>query len=120
MDMTSDARIAEAMNRVLEAERAAGIAIAECERKMQALHEQARQTHRTILERAQQRIVALHARAEHRLERRAAQILSSREAPAARGGQAVDEAWLQAAIEVVMERITGAGRDQLDATRDGI
>lgn len=112
MDMTYDARVADAMNRVLKAERTARAAIADCELKMQASLEQARQVRRTILERAQQRSVALHARAERSLERRTAQILGQREVPEPAAAQVVDGARLQAAIEGVMERLTGATGDE--------
>jgi hypothetical protein len=62
-DVRYDASVAGAMNRVLEAERAAQSAIADFELQMHASLEQARQRRRTILERAHERIMALHARA---------------------------------------------------------
>jgi hypothetical protein len=71
---SADALVAAAMDRTLEAERAAQAAIAECERQSAELLERARQQRRIILERAQARIVTIHARAAASLERQAAQI----------------------------------------------
>jgi CRISPR type IV-associated protein Csf3 len=68
----ADALVARAMDRTLEAERAAQAAIAECERQSAEVLERARQQRRTVLERAQARIVALHTRAARNLARQAA------------------------------------------------
>lgn len=68
----ADALVARAMDRTLEAERAAQAAIAECERQTAEVLERARQQRRTVLECAQARIVALHTRAARNLVRKAA------------------------------------------------
>jgi hypothetical protein len=112
MEMTDDVRVADAMNRVLEAERAARAAIADCELRMQASLEQARQVRRSILERAQQRIAALHTRAARSLEPRTARVLGQHEPPDFASARVVDSAQLRAAIEGLIERITGAARDE--------
>ena len=70
----ADALVARAMDRTLEAERAAQAAMAVCERETAELLERARQQRRIILERAQARIVAIHTRAARNLERQAARI----------------------------------------------
>jgi vacuolar-type H+-ATPase subunit H len=114
MDLPYDARVAGAMNRVLEAERAAQSAIADCERKVQALLEQARQRRRTILERAHDRIMALHSRATRSLERQTAHILGRpREASHPALVQGAEDARLHAALERLVERLTGASEDEL-------
>lgn len=111
MDSSYDARVAHGMNRVLEAERSAREAVAEYELKMQALLEQARQRRRNILERAQKRIMAVHVRATRSLEQRTAELLERREAPGA--AQAVDGGRLHAAIDRLLERLTGGGEDEI-------
>lgn len=107
MDLSYDARVANAMNRVLEAERSARAAVADCESQMQALMEQARQQRRNILERAQKRVLALHARSAQSVARRAERILGPGETASV--GQPVDRARLRAAIERLLERLTAAG-----------
>jgi nucleoside-triphosphatase THEP1 len=113
MDLPYDADVASAMNRVLEAERAARAAIVDCESKMQVSLEQARQERRTILERAQKLIMALHERAARSLERQTAQILGQHEPPGLVAAQVVDSARLQAAIDHLLERLTGSAEDEL-------
>lgn len=105
MDSSYDARVADGMNRVLEAERNARGAIANCELQNRVLLEQARQQRRNILERAQKRIMALHVRSARALERRTAQILGQRETQGA--AQVMDSARLMAAIDKLLERLTG-------------
>ncbi len=106
-----DARVAGAMDRVLEAERAARSAIADCEREVQAPLEQARQQRRTILERAHDRIMALHARAARSLDERIADMLSkTHRAPGLATAQRTDDARLHAALEGLVERLTRRGR----------
>src|SRR5271165_4158320 len=114
MDLPYDAQVAGAMNRVLDAERAAQSAIADCERKMLALLEQARQRRRTILEHAHDRIMALHSRATRSLERQTAQILARpRVAPDPALAQGAEDARLHAALEKLVERLTGAAQDEI-------
>jgi vacuolar-type H+-ATPase subunit H len=107
-----DTRIAHAIDRVLEAERAAQSAIADCEQQGQESLEGARQQRRAILERAQQRIVALHTRAARALEQRLAQV---REQQARRVAGAVaqttDTARMLGAIEKLVDRLLSADEE---------
>jgi hypothetical protein len=97
------------MDRVLEAERNAQLAIADCEQRMQDALENARQQRRTILERAHARIVALQVRAARALELRTARIREQQEKPAGEGAaQDQDRAQLRAAIDRLIERLTHA------------
>lgn len=64
--------VADAINRVLEAERATAAAIAAAQASAEARLEAARDQRRRILERARERIVRLHERAQARLELRLA------------------------------------------------
>jgi regulator of protease activity HflC (stomatin/prohibitin superfamily) len=63
-----DARIADAIDRVLEAEHATLAAIAEAQTAAQASIEAAREARRIILEKARKRILQLHQRAQRRLD----------------------------------------------------
>jgi vacuolar-type H+-ATPase subunit H len=97
---------AQAIDRVLQAEQAAQSAIADCEKQGRESLELARQQRRTILERAQQRIVALHTRAARGLEQRLAQIreLQARRV-AGTVAQTTDGARMQAATEKLVDRL---------------
>lgn len=64
-----DAEIAQAIDRVLAAEREAAGAIEAAQREAEALIEHARAERRRLLERARQRSARLHAAAQSRLER---------------------------------------------------
>jgi len=98
-----------AMDRVLQAERDALAVVAECERLSAAELEQARQRRRTILERTQARIVALHARAAQALERRAAEILERHlRSATAEVEQLADPQRRQVALERLVARLTTA------------
>lgn len=107
VELRYDARVAGAMNRVLEAERSAQSAVADCEQRMLASLEHARQQRRTILERAHGRIMALQARVAHTLEQRTSQIREQyRGALEGAAAQSADRALLRAAIERLVERLT--------------
>ena len=102
-----DDAIARAMNSVLESESAARAAVAECERSCAEVLEQARQQRRSILDRAQSRIVALHARAARRLEIQAADLTEQRrKAAALMAEQLSDPARRRTAIERLAARLT--------------
>ena len=106
-DLPYDAQAAAAMNRVLAAEQAARIAIAECDQQQQESLELARQQRRAILERARTRITALHQRAAHALGERAAQVLERRAQPTGPGTAPADVGeHLQAALQRLLERLT--------------
>ncbi len=113
LELRYDARVAEAMNRVLEAERSAQSAIADCERQSQESLERARAQRRAILERARERILALHARAAHATEQRTAQIRErGARAPDSSDAPGAGDARLRAAIGSLAERLTRAGEDE--------
>jgi hypothetical protein len=65
---TSDAAVADAMNRVLAAESEAAAAIATAQSEAEALIEAARSRRRQILDTARRRTSRLHARAQARLQ----------------------------------------------------
>ena len=105
----SEVAATAAMDRVLQAERDALAAMAECERLSATELEQARQRRRTLLERTQARIVALHARAAQALERRAAGILERHlRSTTAEVEQLADPERRQAALERLAARLTTA------------
>jgi ATPase subunit of ABC transporter with duplicated ATPase domains len=105
----SEVAATAAMDRVLQAERHALAALAECERLSAAELEQARQRRRTILEHTQARIVALHARAAQALERRAAEILERHlRSATAEVEQLADPERRRAALERLAARLTTA------------
>lgn len=108
-DSPSEVAATAAMDRVLQAERDALAAVAECERLSAAGLEEARRERRTILERTQARIVALHARAAQALERRAAEILERHlRSATAEVEQLADPGRRQAALERLAARLTTA------------
>jgi hypothetical protein len=72
MDESLEAQVARAIDRVLESEQLASAAIAECERECAAAIEEARAARRSILDRARQRIITLHARCNQIIEQRLA------------------------------------------------
>jgi len=108
-----DRRVAQAIDRVLEVERAAQAAVAECKTTGQALLEQARQQRRNILQRAHDRIVALHTRAARAFEQRVAQVRDQHGRPGAGAfAQRDDPARLRAAIEKLADRLIGIGDEE--------
>ena len=101
------AGVARAMDRVLQAERAAQAAVAECERICADILERARQQGRATLERAQMRIVALHARAAKGLDLRAAALTEERrKAAAVAVAELSDSNRRSAALERLAARLT--------------
>ena len=65
---TPDTRVADAINRVLDAEQATAAAIADAQSAAQASVEAAREARRLILEKARERVLQLHDRAQRRLD----------------------------------------------------
>jgi len=107
-----------AMDRILQAEREALAAVAECERLSAAELEQARQRRRTILERTQARIVSLHARAVQTLGRRGAEILEKHlRSATAEAEQLADPGRRRAALERLAARLTTIEGPQPGAPR---
>jgi vacuolar-type H+-ATPase subunit H len=107
-----DMRVAQAIDRVLDVERAAQFAIAECEKQGQELLEHARQQRRDILARAHNRIVALHVRAARAFEQQVAQIREHHGRPVVGTlAQHADPASLQAAIGRLADRLIGSDEE---------
>ena len=101
---TPDTRIADAINRVLEAEQTAALAIAAAQAEAQAQIEAARETRRVLLETARQRIVRLHECTQAHLEARL-DSLDSEDAAAARDAGAIEAVATQA-LAAVAARLT--------------
>jgi hypothetical protein len=98
---------ARAIDRVLAAERDAQAAVAACERVGSEVLEAARQSARSIVERAQARAVALHGRAAEKLELCAAALMEQRMKSAAEAVRELsDPARLGVALERVAARLT--------------
>jgi hypothetical protein len=113
-EVRDDMRVAHAIDRVLEAERAAQSAIAECEKQCQESLERARQERRTILERTHERVVALHTKAARALELRNTQLREQQgQAVATAGTQHDDHARAQAALEKLADWLTGDGNEEI-------
>ncbi|MGO9933408.1 MAG: hypothetical protein ACLPV8_16580 [Steroidobacteraceae bacterium] len=112
-DVPYDTRIARAIDRVLEVERDARSAIADCEKQGRELMERARQQRRHIADRAHDRIVALHTRAARALKQQVAQVREQHGRPVSGGfGQGADHAHMQAALEKLADRLIGAGSEE--------
>ncbi len=104
------------MDHVLRAERDALAALAECERLSAADLERARQQRRAILEHAQARIIALHARAAQALERRSAAIMEKHlRSSTAEVQQLADPGRRRAALEALAARLTTPEDTRSDA-----
>jgi hypothetical protein len=102
-----DPQAAQAIARVLDAEREAQAAVAECERSGSVVLEAARQRARGIVERAQARTVALHGRAAKKVERCAAAFMEQRMKSAAEEvKQLSDPELLRLALERVAAQLT--------------
>jgi vacuolar-type H+-ATPase subunit H len=109
-----DPSAAQAIDRVLQAEREAQAAVAACEREGSKVLDAARQQARGIFERAQARTVALHGRAAKKLELCAAQFMEERMKTAAEAvKQLSDPGRLGVALERVATQLTteAAARD---------
>jgi vacuolar-type H+-ATPase subunit H len=115
-EVRDDMRVAHAIDRVLEAERAAQSAIAECEKQCQESLERGRQQRRTILERTHERVVALHTKAARALEQRNTQLREQHgQAVATAVTQHADHARAQAALEKLVDRLTGVGDEEIES-----
>jgi hypothetical protein len=102
-----DPQAAQAIERVLDAERDAQAAVAECERASAVVLEAARQRARGIIERAQGRSVALHGRAAKKVERCAAAFMEQRMKSAAEEVQQLSNPeLLRLALERVAAQLT--------------
>jgi regulator of protease activity HflC (stomatin/prohibitin superfamily) len=97
---TRDSRVADAIDRVLQAEREMAAAIVAAGSAAEAAIAAARETRRTLLETSRQRIVRMHGRAQPLLARR----LDELEAAAA-AAQSLDGGELEAVTPAVVDRI---------------
>lgn len=104
---TRDTRTADAINRVLDAERETSVAIVQAQADAQAAIEAAREARRNILETARQRVVALHERAQSQLARRLEQLDAADVADDADVSSL--EAVADAALGRIAERLTTDG-----------
>jgi vacuolar-type H+-ATPase subunit H len=100
----TDRTVADAIDRVLEAEQAAAVAIAGAEAASRAAIEAAREERRRILERARARITRLHERAATHLAARLAQLDLS--VAAAEQASALPPDGMQAVLATVAERLS--------------
>ncbi len=102
------------MNRVLDAERAARAVIADCEQRMHASLEHAREQRRSILQRAHQRIMALHERAARTLEQQTAQIIEQEgNVPDSVAAPSGEGARLREAIDRLVDDLTRQSEDDV-------
>ena len=109
-----DPAAAQAIDRVLEAERAAQAAVAACERAGSKVLDAAREQARGIFDRAQARTVALHGRAAKKLEQCAAAFMEERMKAASEAVKQLSDAGrLGVALERVATQLTTEA-----ATRD--
>jgi vacuolar-type H+-ATPase subunit H len=99
-----DRTVADAIDRVLEAEHAATLTIVAAEADARSSIDAAREKRRAILETARQRVMQLHERAQARLAGRLAQL------EATASSETLDAAALQAvasnALAAVAKRLT--------------
>lgn len=111
-DNPHDKGVAQAIDRVLGAERDAQSAIADCEKQGLESLELARQQRRTILERAQQRMVALHTGAARAIEQRVAQVREPHGlSGAGTTASETDHARMQAAVGKLADCLIGIGEE---------
>lgn len=101
--------IAEAMNRVLDAEREAAVAIAAEEHAAESVIEAARERRRRILDAARRRATALHLRAQARLDDALQQLERGRAAPD--GGDEAIRSIAREALEGLARRLTSADHE---------
>jgi len=101
--------VAEAINRVLEAESGAAAVIAAAERDAEAVLEAARERRRQILEAARRRASSLHARAQLRLRQDIEQL--DRAEPARETDQAKLRDLASAAVAQLATRLTSVDHE---------
>jgi hypothetical protein len=99
-----DRTVADAIDRVLEAEQATAVAILAAEASARAAIEAARETRRQVLERARQRVMRLHERAAVRLATRLARLDAQSAGDDCGAAASVDAA--TGALAAVAERLT--------------
>ena len=107
-----DSLIARAIDRVLDAERAARQDVADCEAQTRDWLEQARQRRRALMERARLRTVALHMRTAKAVAAREQALLEQEQRAASESAaRLADHQRLQAALDELVEHLTGESPD---------
>jgi vacuolar-type H+-ATPase subunit H len=106
---TPDTTVADAMNRVLEAERTAAAAIKAAEAEAESTLQAARETRRRLLERARDRASRIHVRAQARLAAAIAELDARTQN--GRGERGAFDAIAQRAIDNLARRLTSADHE---------
>jgi hypothetical protein len=101
---TSDTTVADAMNRVLDAEREAAAAIAAAEAEAETALQAARELRRQLLERARVRATRLHVRAQSRIDGAISELDAQSRSGRDRTGSTDDLA--RQAIDALARRLT--------------
>jgi len=104
-----DMTVADAMNRVLEVERDAAVAIRAAQSDADAVLQAARETRRQILDRARDRASRLHVRAQARLAETLCEL--DTQAQAAGGHRETLEAIAQRAIAQLARRLASRNHE---------
>lgn len=103
-----NALVEQAIARVIEAERAARIAVADAQREAAARIEEARTTARAIGERAERRVIAIRTRFERRIAAEVAAFDEPARAPVSNDTlHADDRASLARAVAALAAELTG-------------
>ena len=106
---TPDTTVADAMNRVLEAEREAAAAIAAAEAEAEATLRAAREQRREILDKARDRASRLHVRAQSRIAATLSEL--DAQAKAATGSRESLESIAQRAIDNLARRLASGDHE---------
>src|ERR1700690_3791859 len=109
----SDMHVARAMERVLEAERAAQSAITDCDAQGQKSLECARRQARRILEHGHERIIALHTKAASSLEQQQASHHQNADPTSAIAARQGDLVRFETAIARLADSLVGTGIERI-------
>jgi len=117
-DGQADEQVAQRMNRVLQAERDAKRAVAECEQRAQEILRAAQVRAQRLVSRADQRITVLQMRCNHRIDTVVKAIEKQQREPAAAAhpGQTGEQS-VKAVLAAVAADLTGAGDEAPGARR---
>jgi cell division septum initiation protein DivIVA len=106
---TPDTTVADAINRVLDAEREAAAAIAAAEAEAETVLQAAREQRRQLLERARDRSSRLHVRAESRIEAALAEL--DAQSRSGRDSAGSLDSLARQAIDALARRLTSDDHD---------
>ena len=114
-DGQADEQVAQRMNRVLQAERDAKRAVAECEQRAQEILRAAQVRAQRLVSRADQRITVLQMRCNHRIDSMVKAMEKQQQAPdgAAQPGQLGERA-IKAVVAALAAELTGSGDETAD------